>query len=161
MDAIAAMSSGSASAAQANVGNSNSPRCRLRARGLDGDALAAQHRARSGRVSAHRLAAGVGHVLGAAQGHAGGLHHGRQNLFAGIDTQTVKRLLHIAQHAVYVQRQLHLAAGMARSAGFVRDFISVVPFRCLLGTCMFTCRRKEPPSSTRCGPSPSRTSDHS
>jgi hypothetical protein len=34
MHAIIAMSSGSVSAAQANVGNSNSPRCRLRARGL-------------------------------------------------------------------------------------------------------------------------------
>ena len=39
---------------------------------------------------------------------------------------------------------LHLAAGTTRSAGFVRDFISVVPFFAC-STCMFTCRRKEPP----------------
>ncbi len=35
----------------------------------------------------------------------------------------------------------------ARRGDLCRSPILVVPFRCLLGTCMFTCRRKEPPPS--------------
>ena len=49
-------------------------------------ALATQHDAGSCRAATHRLAAGVRHVLGATQGHAVGLHHGRQDLLAGVHT---------------------------------------------------------------------------
>jgi hypothetical protein len=66
------------------------------------DALAAQHDAGSRRAHAHSLAADLGHILGTAQGDSVGLHHGRQNLLPGVDAQTVGRLLHVAQHALYV-----------------------------------------------------------
>ena len=55
-------------------------------------------------------------------------------------------MAHVAQHALHGQRICTCAAGTTRSAGFVRDFISVVPF--------FACRHphahmraKEPPPS--------------
>ena len=69
------------------MGNANSPRRRLCAHSLEiamrcHPALrwgASYHHARPG-----GLAAGIEHLVGATQGHAVGLHHGRQHLLPAL-----------------------------------------------------------------------------
>ena len=63
------------------------------------------------------------------------------------DTQTVEGVLHVAQHALDGQRHLHLRSRNYPQRGLRARLHFGGSFLCLLGTCMFTCRRKEPPPS--------------
>ena len=81
----------------------------------------------------HRTAIDIGHAFGAAQRNPVGLHHGRQHLLAGADAQPVERVLASSRTPWIGNDSCTCAAGTTRSAGFVRDFISVAPLVCLLG----------------------------
>jgi hypothetical protein len=76
-----------------------------------------------------------------------GFHHRCQHLLAGIHTQAVKGVLHVAQHTFDVQRQLHRRGRYYPQRGLRARLHFGGSFLCLLGTWMFASRQKEPPPS--------------
>ena len=95
------------------------------------DAPAAQHNLAGGAAAGHRMPPGIRHALGAAQRNTVSLYQGGQHPLARIAAQAQKEVAHVAQNALHRQPGTEIYAGAtssAQSTGFVRNFISVVPF---------------------------------
>lgn len=78
-----------------------------------------------------------------AQRRAIGLHHGGQNLLAGVHAQADKSGLNVSQHALHGQRDLELGFGNGPRAGLRERLHFGGSFLCLVGTRMIPCGRKE------------------
>jgi len=99
-----------------------------RAQPLNVDALAAPHDAASRAAISHGLALRVGHVLRAAQRLPVVLHHRGQHLLVGGQHSPWKACRTSASTPRTFNDNSTGTAGTTRSAGFMRDVISVVPF---------------------------------